>query len=51
MRTYTIILEVDDHTDSDGEDIELWIEDTLREGLPNSLETRIISFEEDDESY
>ena len=50
-KTYTVILEIDDSSESDGEDIELWIEDVLREGLPQSLEVRIIYFEEDDENY
>lgn len=49
-RVYTVVLEIEDRSDSDGEDIELWIEDVLREGLPSSLEANIIEFTENDEN-
>ena len=50
-RVYTIELEIDDlSAECDGEDIELWITDVLREGLPDSLVARVISFEENYEN-
>ena len=51
-KIYAVTLEVEDKSDSDGEDLELWIEDTLREGLPESIEIHIVNFEEvEDEGY
>ena len=34
-KIYTVILEISDSSESDAEDIELWIDNALQHGLPN----------------
>jgi hypothetical protein len=50
-RVYEIRIEIEDKSaETEGEDIELWVEDVLREGLPDSLEAHVLEFiEVDDE--
>lgn len=50
MKIYTVILEITDNSESDGEDIELWITDVLREGLPDSLEVNVVELRDSDEN-
>lgn len=45
---YEITIELEDFSESDGEDIEEVVEDLLLSGLPDSLTAHIISFEEVD---
>lgn len=42
---YKVVLEVEDRSSSDGEDIELLIEEAL-EGLPEDLTAHVIEMEE-----
>ena len=49
---YRLEIEIEDRSGADPEDLELLVEDTLREGLPDSLDVRVVSFEEvEDENY
>lgn len=50
MKTFTVILEIDDFSGSDGEDIEEIVERLLRTELlevPSDLEIRIVECNED----
>jgi hypothetical protein len=50
MRTYTVGIEVDDYSDSDGEDVEEFLQQLLDgelpEGLPPDMKARIIEVTE-----
>jgi hypothetical protein len=48
-KIYTVILEISDSSESDAEDIELWIDNALQHGLPRDLTASIVSFEEVEE--
>ena len=48
-KTYAVVLEIFDYSESDGEDVEEVLEDILRENLPRDLEAHIVSFEEVEE--
>lgn len=42
IQKYNVIIEVEDLSESDGEDIEMVLEDILRENLPSDLTARIL---------
>ena len=42
MKIFTVTIEIDDLSGSDGEDIEMVLEDIFRENLPEDLTARII---------
>lgn len=42
IKTYNVTLEVEDLSDSDGEDIQMVLEDILRENLPSDLTARVL---------
>jgi len=50
MKTYTVTLEIDDYSNSDGEDLEevlqRLIDGDLPEGIPSDLEARIVEVDE-----
>ena len=46
---FAVTLEVEDRSESAGEDLEEWLEDVLRENTPSDLDVHIVSFEEVEE--
>jgi len=46
---YAITLEVTDRSESDGSDIEEWLEDVLLDNVTQDLDIHIVSFEEVEE--
>lgn len=46
---YAITLEVEDKSESSGDDLEEWLEDVLRENTTSDLDIHIVSFEEVEE--
>jgi hypothetical protein len=45
MMTFTITLEVNDFSLSDGEDIQMVLEDIFQEHLPSDLTARVVDIE------
>ena len=46
---FAVTLEVEDRSESAGEDIEEWLGDVLRENVPADLDIHIVSFEQVEE--
>jgi len=53
MKTFNVIIEIDDYSNSDGEDVEeilqSLLDGELPEGLPRDLEARIIEVVDDED--
>ena len=47
-KLYAVVLEVEDRSASDGEDIERYIQEALEEYLPGDLTARVVEFDEAD---
>jgi hypothetical protein len=46
---YQVLVEIEDSSESDAEDLEYWVDNALQHGLPRDLTATIVSFEEVEE--